>query len=320
MKKDSALDLGTKGYKSLLLQIFNVKHFVASIGGGIFIFSTAYLNNQWDKAQILFWSWVIGETIWLLFLIVTYKSELWLRIFLSIFSVVKKAFPLIVLLTSLYFILFPFDLKRAISLSVLAFAFWTLVKSKPMLKERRPKSPPKKNLRKGDKSKIPLVKELEGWTATETDNEQSADYREINLEGKPLKTLEFKVKPFSTFWRAGFKITDPNGGVLPLRTRNSLLFHLGSTDLKSKFGLTAYLNGDWISYLSKTLDYDSQSSIAIRFEVNSKNLIRCLINGHIEFELKGRIDPEFLKKVFVVAWGDGHPYRVDFNDIQYSTR
>lgn len=161
---------------------------------------------------------------------------------------------------------------------------------------------------------------MDSWTATETDNEQQTDYREIPLKGKSLKKLVFTIKPSSPFWRVGFKLTDPNGSILPLRTDNSLLFHLGSTDQGNKVGITAYINGKWVKSLNKSLLFNNDNPINITLEINDKNFIKCYVNDQVEFEPAGRIDPRMLKKAFLAAWGDGHNMRVEFDSIGFSTR
>lgn len=161
---------------------------------------------------------------------------------------------------------------------------------------------------------------IDGWVATETNNQQQTDYREIPSNGEPLKKLIFTIRPSSPFWRAGFKLTDPNGTVLPLRSNNSLLFHLGSTEIKDRFGVTAYINGKWVESLNKTLPFDKQKPISIRLEVNDKNFIKCFINDGIEFEPTERVDPRILKKAFLAAWGDGHNMRVEFDSIGFLKR
>ncbi len=320
MERNNKHEVNTKGYKNLSLQMLNVKYFMATTGGGIFFFATSYINNQWDRAQALFWFWGAGISVWLLFLIVTYRLELWARLTLLLFSTVKKIIPIIIGLISLYFILFPFDFKKTISFLILASIIFGFIKNKRILGEIPSNTPKRKKNRKVKENKGESTQELEDWLATETSNEQGVDYREINLEGRPLKTLEFRVKPSTVFWRAGFKLTDPNGTILPLRTKNSLLFHIGSSESRSKFGITAYGDGDWDPTLNKTLDYDNASFISIRFEVNEKNFIKGFINNKLEYKPKARIDPRILEKVFLAAWGDGNPYRVEFDDIQFTTR
>lgn len=161
---------------------------------------------------------------------------------------------------------------------------------------------------------------MDGWIASETDNEQQTDYREIPLDGKPLEKLVFTIYPASPFWRAGFKLTDPNRTVLPLRTDNSLIFHLGSTEDEGRFGITAYINGEWVESLNKTLPFNRQNPISIKFEVNKNNFIKCYVNDQVEFEPVERVNPRILKKTFLAAWGDGHNMRVEFDSIGFSTR
>lgn len=161
---------------------------------------------------------------------------------------------------------------------------------------------------------------MDGWLAAETNDEQQTDYREISLHGKPLKKLVFTIRPASPFWRAGFKLTDPNGTILPLRTNNSLIFHLGSTGSEDRFGITAYINGEWVESLIKTLPFNREDPIRIGVEVNQNNFIQCYVNGQVEFEPIERIDPRILKKAFLAAWGDGHNMRVEFDSIGFTAR
>ncbi|MBU1110028.1 hypothetical protein KKB83_00155 [Patescibacteria group bacterium] len=161
---------------------------------------------------------------------------------------------------------------------------------------------------------------MDRWIATDTNNEQQTDYREIQLHGNPLRQLLFTIRPSSPFWRAGFKLTDPNGTILPLRTNNSLLFHLGSTESEDKFGITAYINGEWVESLNKTLPLDKQKPISIKFEVNDKNFTKCFINDQVEFESATRINPQIFKRAFLAAWSDGHNMKVEFDSVGYLTR
>jgi len=52
----------------------------------------------------------------------------------------------------------------------------------------------------------------------------------------------------------------------------------------------------------------------------SKNFIECYINGKLEYKPTEIINPRILEKVFLVAWGDGNPYRVEFDKISYSIK
>lgn len=320
MKTNDKFNIEPRGYQNLFLQIFQLKNFLWYVGGGIGTFVLIYAeNDKWLRVQSFFFAWIISIVAWFLLILFIYKGELENRVISYLASLVKQIIPISFVLLALYLILLPLEFKKSLGILVLTFTamiFWS--RNKGLLKiSNNSTGGTQKN--KSAKEKIKITR-FTDWTATETNNEQGADYREIALGGKPLKILEFRVKPSTIFWRAGFKLTDPNGTILPLRTKNSLLFHIGSSESRSRFGITAYKDGDWDSSLNKTLDYDNASFISIRFEVNEKNFIKCFINNKLEYKPKERIDPRILEKVFLAAWGDGTPYRVEFNDIQFTSR
>lgn len=204
---------------------------------------------------------------------------------------------------------FPWNERIGMFLISVLSGYYIVNKIRPFANLRLTKSFFKENLELMDK-----------WIATETNNEQQTDYREVSLKGKSLKKLVFTVRPASPFWRTGFKLTDPNGTILPLRTNNSLIFHLGSTESEDRFGITAYINGEWVESLIKTLPFNRQNPISIRFEVNQNNFVKCYVNDQVEFEPMERVNPRILKKAFLAAWGDGHNMRVEFDSIGFLTR
>lgn len=320
MKKLNNSEMDQKGYKSLFLQMFQLKNFLVVVGSGALLFIPIYAeNDKWLRVQPFFIAWAIFVSVWFLLILSIYRGELEKRVISIIGGVIKRIIPILLVLLALYFILLPFEMRKSLGVVALAFAlllFWKRNKDLSVVSDGSAKRGRKnKSLRK-EKGATKLT----NWTATETNNEQGTDHREINLIGKPLKTLEFRVKPSTVFWRAGLKLTDPNGAILPLRTKDSLLFHIGSSESRSKFGITAYRDGDWDPSLNKTLDYDNTSFISIKLEVNEKNFIKCFINNKLEYKPKERIDPRILEKVFLAAWGDGNPYRVEFDNIQFTTR
>lgn len=156
---------------------------------------------------------------------------------------------------------------------------------------------------------------MNAWNASRTKNEQGADFREVRVSGK-VSELQFTIKPKSSFWRAGFKLVDPNGSILPLRNGNSLLFHLGSTSSDDEYGFTAYLNGELIVNLNKINRYPPSKSLTIKLEINHNNFLRVYVNGSLEFKPAWHLEhPDIREKVVLIAWGDENEYSVDFKNI-----
>jgi len=176
-------------------------------------------------------------------------------------------------------------------------------------------------------TKVPIefssndFEKLDKWTASfQENNDQGADYRDVILKGDSIGRLRFSIKPRTSFWRAGFKLSDPNGSIFPLRSNNSFLFHLGSVNENNRFGITAYNNGEHIESVNKTLQYDPNKEIDIGFEVNKNNFIKCYVNGVVECEPDGKMSSRLFKKVYLVAWGDENDYKVEFEGISLKKR
>lgn len=297
-----------RGYKNLFLQIFQLKNFLICVGGGV-VFVPLYADSAtWPRILPIFYLWGTPVVIWFVFVLLIYKGELENRLLSFLMSLLKKIIPIGFVIFALYLLLVPLEYKNIIGISILLILAVFMSRNNKKIDVAQ----------KSEKSDLPS--NFEGWTATETNNEQGTDFKEVNLKGKSIKTLEFRIKPSTLFWRAGFKLTDPNGSVLPLRTKNSLLFHVGSWETRDKFGATGYRDGEWDKNLNKTIDFGDSNYVTIKFQVNSKNFIECYINDKLEYKPKERIDPRILEKVFLVAWGDGNPYRVEIDKISYSFR
>lgn len=313
------LEDNEKGYNHLFLQIFQLKNFLIAVGGGGSLFITLYSSKTaWERVIFIFYAWLIMILLWLLSILFIYRGQLIYRIISFIGIILKRIIPLAFIVGSLYLVLIPFDYRKTLGVLLLVPVTFFYLKGAKNL--QKVPSPPVKRVTSKKTARSVKGTQLTDWVATETNNRQGTDYREINLDGKKLKTLEFKIKPSNDFWRAGFKITDVNGSILPLRNDNSLLFHVGSTEVKNIFGVTAYLNSVWLSYLNKAIDFDPRSLILIKFEVNERNLVKCFINGKEEFKLKGKLKSQILSKAYLAAWGDGNPYRVEFKDVNYELR
>lgn len=160
-------------------------------------------------------------------------------------------------------------------------------------------------------------KKMENWTASPTTNEQGTDYREIKLFGHQIERLSFAVEAKSDYWRAGFKLLSSNSSVIPLRNNNSLLFHIGSNLNEKNVGLSIYTNGNSFKH-EANIEKDDRADIDISFEVNKKNFLKCFVNNSLSFN--ERIDPGILEKCYLLGWGDGHNYSVNFKNIEYRYR
>ncbi len=156
---------------------------------------------------------------------------------------------------------------------------------------------------------------MNNWTAHKTSNAQGADFREVKVNGK-ISELQFTIKPNSSYWRAGFKLVNPNGVILPLRSEDSLLFHLGSTSSDEEYGFTAYRNGEWIKELNKTKKYPDDRMLTIKLEINHNNFLKVYINGSPEFKPAWHLEnPDIREKIALIAWGDESDYEVVFTSI-----
>lgn len=155
------------------------------------------------------------------------------------------------------------------------------------------------------------------WTSIKTNQGQNTDFREINLEGRLLRNLEFDIKPLTQYWRAGFKISKPNGYILPLRSDGASLIHLGSNKNYDEVGMTSYINGEHLVSKSN-LNVEKNKPMHIKFQINDKNFTFLYINNKLELEHK--FESDYFKKLYLAAWTDGNEGSVEFSNIKYTLR
>lgn len=303
---------------NLWLQIIQLNNLLRFVAGGLAFFLALYIEHdpiRWPRAIPFLWVWLALLVVWFITLSLIYsKNELRKRFLSYINSFFKWAIPALITCLGLYLALFPLEFRKTLGIVILTslLVFKYANNASRVLPSRKAKTRSKSRINKN------VLRRVTDWVATETNNEQGTDYREIDLQGGLVNSLSFKVKPSSTFWRAGFKITNQQGTILPLRTDKSLLFHVGSNESKSKFGITAYRDGRWVSSVNKLVDFDTESFISIKFEYRG-GFIACFINNNVELKYKVA-DFQILSKLFLSAWGDGNPYRVEFVDIEYSIK
>jgi len=131
-----------------------------------------------------------------------------------------------------------------------------------------------------------------------------------------LKQLTFQVESKSDYWRAGFKLEDPNAEIfLPrLLTPQSFLFHV-ARNLDSTYETSAYIDGDANSAKHKRqIPLDTSKPIKVAIDRNDKNFIRCYINEELVYT--GELPSAYFQKVYLVIWGDEHQAEVDIIDIE----
>lgn len=294
----------------------NLKHSIVNIFGSTWTIPAAIAISFFIQEDSRSWFFVILTSISIiLILVLSYAFFGSSKLLLKVYATIKNNFfnmaSLGIVVFGIYNILFNLgglSVQQRALILLFILAAWTFL-----------------SLKIRNFSNFQLIKSffkedlilMDSWIASETNTEQQTDYREVSLNGKPLEKLVFTIRPASPFWRTGFKLTDSNGTILPLRTKNSLLFHLLSTGSGDRFGITAYINGEWVESLNKTLPFNRQNPINIKFEVNRNNFIKCYVNDQVEFEPAESIDPRILKKAFLAAWGDGHNMRVEFDSIGF---
>jgi len=160
-------------------------------------------------------------------------------------------------------------------------------------------------------------KKFSQWmVSTDPSSDQGVDCLEIPLGSQLLKSLTFRVKSKSKYWRAGFKLVVPNasGSTSDLLADGSFLFHVCG-DENGSYGLHIYHNGSSEPAIHKTIQPGSDGGFVVAVERSEKNFVRCFVNDSLEYN--GRLDPELFKKAFLVAWGDGKGYEAVFYDIAY---
>ncbi len=293
-------------------QIFQLKSFMGFIGGGAYLFFTAYSNsNAWERVVSFFYLWILISVVWFIFLVSFYGAELFARLIL----ILKRFIPYSLMAIGYILLLYPPNFQKAIGFIILLIVF-------PVVKDElisytltlfKHKQRNKKTILSKSKLRI-NKKNINDWVATETNNIQGASYRSPDLDCKKIKEINFTVShQAGNHWRAGFKFVSENESLFPLVTPESLLFHVYSdpnfnTD---QLGIIYYSSANSKQKIITT----NKSKVEFKILI-SKNAIEIkLDNSNIT---KIKLDKNWLSKLYLVAWGDGNPYRVDFENIEFT--
>lgn len=145
-------------------------------------------------------------------------------------------------------------------------------------------------------------------------NPQGVDHMELQLTGRSLRELAFKVKSANSYWRAGFKLEVPGAAdsMPKLISGKSLLFHVGRNE-QGLYALSTYRDGAQPNHQKLTV-LDSED-IQLMIKSDEANNVKCFVNDHPMYT--ATLDPQVFKRVFLAAWGDGREYQVFFYDIAY---
>jgi len=190
-------------------------------------------------------------------------------------------------------------------------------------------------------------------------NPAGCTIRKMNLKRRWLKSISFKVKApgskdsnANSHWRAGVVLSkDERLNESHLTNKNNILFHVGRNSAppySSKWGNLGLQSGVHIitmyhgqgSKVSSPTERDVQPTIPeTEIEVKDNDEIEMTFevtdprfqydisvtgySGTTRFGDEKSKDyrdiSEFLNNVFLVAWGDGGAYEVEFSDIFYKT-
>ncbi len=166
---------------------------------------------------------------------------------------------------------------------------------------------------------------LQDFTFNQTpENDQGCSSKLLPMVlGSRLKELKFTVSSDDKYWRAGFKVTSPNGNLQPLiDVSDGVLFHVGynQSDRKNKAGTRGMSSTKDVSKI-----IDKSSSYEIEMFVDEDNTLNCIVNGENCFAQ--HISHTNLANVYISAWGDYQPeapsivntFSVRFSKITYKT-
>lgn len=162
--------------------------------------------------------------------------------------------------------------------------------------------------------------EQKDWLAvTDKETPQWASYQEI-IKGFPLVRISCKFKTSSSYFRFGFKITTTNGklfGDTIIRTRDSnLLLHVFKDIGSSKLLLSVQESGIRGIPDEALFDFQENEWVDISMEISPDNILSLYVQNELCYNT--RIASEVRNRLFILAWGDRHEYKILVKDIQYT--
>jgi hypothetical protein len=128
-----------------------------------------------------------------------------------------------------------------------------------------------------------------GWS-------QKSAAKPINLKGRYLSSATFRIKPLTTYWRAGIIIgNDKYSSGQVTDNLNAITCHLGSSEIEDGVPVWVYdAKHTRNNPYSVIIPTDNTSEFAVRAEINDKNFLTLFVESEPVYSR--RIDSTLRKK------------------------
>jgi hypothetical protein len=158
------------------------------------------------------------------------------------------------------------------------------------------------------------------WLAlTNKETPQWASYQEI-LKNYELRKISCRFKTASPYFRFGYKLTTSNGklfGDTIIKTRDkNIIIHVGKNLNSKDLFLTIQDSGVRGLPDEPLFEFQENEWIYLDLEISSDNVLSFYVQHELRYN--SEIAEEIKRRLFMIAWGDNHDYKILVNDIKVS--
>jgi len=155
------------------------------------------------------------------------------------------------------------------------------------------------------------------WLAiTNKKTPQWTTFQEI-VKNYVIKRVVCEIKSGSPYFRFGFKLTESNSelfGDSIIKTKDpNLIIHVGKNLYNDDLFLTTQYFGINIFPDEPLFKFIENDWIKLLLEISTDNILSFYVDNELKFNIE--IPPEIRRRVFMVAWGDSHEYRIHVRGI-----
>jgi len=164
------------------------------------------------------------------------------------------------------------------------------------------------------------------WTASQKriySSAQAADYFALTAEaGRRLRGLEFTVRPDYRFqyWRAGFRLGPRDEGFEKGNIADTCLFHISMDSAVMQPHGLLFLNRGRPQETSLLFYGKEIAAFVVRVNVwptgNTGAGMAVSLDNAGSAPLVTSFDVRYTERVVLLAWADGKPFKIHFDDIK----